>query len=501
MQRRRILINAIMSVLQIGVIGGVLFILYKFLLHTIGVQQFGVWTLVTAITSVNQVANLGLSGSVVKFVAKYIAREEHESVSGIIQTSFLSIGIVIGLLVLAGYPLIKWILSLVVPPESLHLAIDILPLSLLALWLLMLTSIVQAGLDGYQRMDIRSFILMGGAISRLILCFILAPAYGLMGLAYTEVIQNFAVMTIGWFLLKKQLPILPLIPYKWNKKLFKEIFRYGLNFQVITITTMLYDPITKAFLSKFGSLSTVGYYEMANKMVQQFRAFIVSANQVIVPAIAVLQEKMPDKIQSVYRSSYKLLFYLSLPLYSFIILCVPLISELWIGHYESIFVMFGILLAIGWFLNTLNVPAYFAYLGIGELYWNVIGHIAIGILNAGLGFVLGSLYGGTGVVIAWVISLALGSSVIYIAYHLKYGIPLSELIPKESRIIAVICISGLTAIFLIKSSIHFTPSTTLLNSIMLLTFSVIISLPLWFHPMRKKLFGWVTNELLNKKYV
>ncbi len=498
MQRRQLLINATMSVMQILIVGGVLFILYKFLLTTIGIIQFGIWSVVVTTTSVTQIANLGLSASSVRFVAKYVAREENENVSGVIQTTSLSIGIFIGLVVLIGYPIIRWILAFVIPSESLSLALSILPLSLIALWITMVTSTFQAGLDGYQRIDLRSLLLMGGAIIHLLLCFILAPAYGLMGLAYAEVVRNFIIMALSWFLLRKQLPILPLIPHKWNKKLFREVIAYSIKFQIISLTTMLYDPITKAFLSKFANLSMVGYYEMASKMVLQFRSFIVSANQVIVPAIANLQEKEPEKIQSLYLTSYKLLFYLSLPLYSFIIICAPLISELWIGRYENVFVFFGILLSIGWFLNTLNVPSYFAYLGIGELRWNVAAHVAVGVLNAGLGFILGKLYDGTGVVMAWVISLALGSSIVYIAYHINNKIPLSELIPKESRIVASICLLSIIFIFLLIPKIDYIPNPLLLNSIILLIFSAIIVVPLWFHPMRKKLTGWVANDLLKR---
>ncbi len=64
MQKRQILINALMSIVQIIIISVVLFILYKFLLKTIGVEQLGIWSLVLATTSVSQIANFGLSGSV-----------------------------------------------------------------------------------------------------------------------------------------------------------------------------------------------------------------------------------------------------------------------------------------------------------------------------------------------------------------------------------------------------------------------------------------------------
>ncbi|MGC8744981.1 MAG: polysaccharide biosynthesis C-terminal domain-containing protein, partial [Verrucomicrobiia bacterium] len=60
--------------IQIISVGIALFFLYRFLLKTIGVEQFGIWSLVLSTTSIIGAANLGISGSIVKFVAKYIAR-------------------------------------------------------------------------------------------------------------------------------------------------------------------------------------------------------------------------------------------------------------------------------------------------------------------------------------------------------------------------------------------------------------------------------------------
>ena len=498
MQKRQVLINAIFSVIQILVIGIVIFVLYRFLLDTIGVKQLGIWSLVLATTSMAQIANFGLSGSVVKFVAKYLARDESKKVPEVIQTAVISLGIFVGLILLVSYPLIKKVLVSVVPDDFLPLALSILPYALLALWLMMIFSVFQAGLDGCQRIDSRSVVLMGSSILNLFLCFILVPSYGLMGVAYARVLQMSIILSVTWVLLKRYIR-LPVIPCRWNKQLFKEIVRYGVKYQTISVTIMFYDPITKALLSKFGGLSMVGYYEMANRMVQQFRAIIVSANQVLFPAIADLKEKEPEKIHSVYQTSYQLLFYLALPMYSLIIVSLPLISRLWIGRYESIFVIFGILLTVGRFLNTLAGPAYFAYLGIGELRWNVVSHLTTAILNLLLGFLLGFYFGGNGVVIAWAISLALGSNIICLSYHIRYKIPLIELVPKSSRATSIICLIGILFTLIIYHKLIHNFNAMILNSSLILSFLVIIFIPLWLHPMRKRLIGWVTNELLNRK--
>jgi len=242
----------------------------------------------------------------------------------------------------------------------------------------------------------------------------------------------------------------------------------------------------------------VGYYEMANKMVQQLRALIVSANQVLIPAFANLQERLPEKIKDVYLTSYQLLFYIALPMYSLIIIGTPIISEIWIGQYERIFILFTTLLAIGWFLNTLNVPAYFANLGIGEIRWNVLGHLAIAVINAGVGFLLGISFGGLGVVIAWVISLAIGCSIICSSYHIRHKIPLIELLPKSSKILLIVCLSSTVSSLIIQNKLNNVANIITFNSVIILSF-LIIFIPFWLHPMRKSVMGWITNEMLDRK--
>ena len=91
MKTRRIFKNARMAVLQVLVAGLTLFFLYRFLLNTIGVKQLGVWSLVLATSSIIHIGNLGFSGSVVKFVAKYVARQELVLAAEVIETAAISL--------------------------------------------------------------------------------------------------------------------------------------------------------------------------------------------------------------------------------------------------------------------------------------------------------------------------------------------------------------------------------------------------------------------------
>ena len=111
---------------------------------------------------------------------------------------------------------------------------------------------------------------------------------------------------------------------------------------------------------------------------------------------------------------------------------------------------------------------------------------------------MGLFYDGIGVVIAWVFSLALGSSIIYLSYHVRHKIALIELLPKASRIMTVACLVGILSAFIINYKLAHILNPVILSGTILLSFLVIIVVPFWLHPMRKRLMGWVTNELLNK---
>ena len=123
----------------------------------------------------------------------------------------------------------------------------------------------------------------------------------------------------------------------------------------------------RLFSSKFGGLAAVGYYEMCNRMLQQIRGLLTNAGSALVPAIADLRENAAEKIAGLYLNTYELFFCISVAMYTLVIMYAPVISQLWIGHYEPTFVSFALFLSIGWFFNVLAVPVYFVSLGTGEL--------------------------------------------------------------------------------------------------------------------------------------
>jgi len=494
MNDNRLTRNALMAVVQVIITGGVLFLLYRYLLRMIGAEQVGIWAIVLATASASRISEMGFAGSAVKYTAKYIARGEESRASEVIQTTVISIGVVLACVLAGGYPLIEMLMVEIVPSANIMDALAILPYALVSVWFGAVAGVFFSGLDGCQRIDLRVLVSMLATVSLLLLTWLLVPQHGLVGLAWAQIGQGVLMLCGSWLLLRRELPSLPLLPINWSYPLFREMFRYGFNFQIISIVAMLFDPMTKALMVKFGGLSSAAYYEMASRMVMQFRSLLVSANQVIVPQIADIHESAPDKIREVYLDSYRLMFFFVLPLYASVVAIAPLASELWIGHFENIFVGYTLLLAAGYCFNTLVSPAYYVNLGTGLLRWNMLSNVVIGILNVILGYWLGKLLAGGGVALGYTLSLAIGSALLVWRFHRDHQIMLVELFPAECRkLFFVCCISlllGWSAFHVMEDLMGIARA-----GITLAVCLVPIAIACWKHPMRQRVILRITGAI------
>jgi O-antigen/teichoic acid export membrane protein len=496
MKSRQILVNAATTIAQVIFSAAALYLLYRFLIRTLGVEQLGVWSLVLATTSVVTLANQGFATSVVKYVAQYCARGATERASAVVETALITLGLLVAAICLALYPVAHWVLKLVVPQSLLGAAYAILPYALASLWLSVVGSVFLAALAGHELISHRNYIVAASSVLYLALAFALVPRYGLLGMGYAQTAQTVACCLAGWRLLKRQLPGLSLIPRHWDRALFHEMRGFGVQFQLITMMQAAREPVTKALLAKFGGLAFTGFYDMASRWVFTFRELIVQANLVLVPTVANLRERSPQSIPAIYRESYKVVFFLAMPAFAFLTAVSPIVSRIWLGRYEPVFVEFVALLAAGWLVNILSNPAYVVDLGTGALRWVTIGCGATCVLNPLLGYELGRKYGGIAVVAASVSSLILGYAVILAAYHVHNRVKFSELLPEHSIGIAVGSALGLAIclpLFLKAAAREWAlPYTSAAIGIFAVA---ILGVPMWLHPMRKRLVGWVFSRI------
>ena len=440
MQKSKLLLNSVAAIGQVLVVGILYFVLYRYLLDTIGIELLGVWSLIIASTSLALLANFGISTSIVKFVSTYYTRKDFDSLKKLIFTS--SIFIIVTYTLISSVILFLGVLILpyFIEKKYLAIALEILPYSLISLIINALGGLVSSCLDGIQKNYIKSYIVSFSTLLLFGICLLLTPQFGLKGLIFAQIIQAILVLVVSLYQLSKTIPGILALHWNWSSILFKEIINYGLKMQTLSFMQMSFEPITKALLSKFGGLASVGYYEMASRLVTQLRGLIVSANQVIVPVVAEAKETDEKQIKELYKKTFSLILVFNVVLITGILIFIPTISSIWIGKLVPFFIFAAIVNSLAAFVNICSNPAYFSYLGEGKLNWLMYSYAAITVLNPLLGYVLGVNYGEYGVVIAWNVSFLIGSLLVLFSYHKINFITWRELISFQDICFAIVAI-------------------------------------------------------------
>lgn len=485
--------NALFAILQVLVSGACLFLIYRFLLVELGPESLGVWSLVLATTSASRVSELGLAAGAVKFVAEALARNEPHRAGLIVQTAMISVAVSLALMLVLATPAILWWLTRIVPTENLSDAKTLLPFAMVSVWVASIGGVAHSSLDGCHRADLRATLTMISSVFYLCTVWQLAPQYGLVGLGIAQLGQALLTALASWLTLRRQLSSMPCIPFQWNRGIFREMLGYGVNFQIISIANILYEPITKTLVAKFGGLSATAYYEMANRMVLQVRAMVIAANRVLVPTMAALGTRDPGKLKHAYQRTYRVVFLMTVAVFVGLIGLTPLIERVWIQKAGTPFCWFVLMVVAANVINTLSAPAYFMNLATGHLSWNVASHVVAGVAASGLGLTLGSLFGVYGSVGGASLGLAMGSLVTIAGHRSRGFMNWTDMIPRQGVGFTIAITSWSLLAFVIQ---HPSVGLSQRSSAMITIGTAITTLPLiWTSPLRREVWKTFFDRL------
>lgn len=477
----------------------VLVFLYRYLLNTIGVEKLGVWSIVMATASAARLSEMGLAGSVTKFVAAYRAQGNEQAATESLHSAAISLGFVLAIVLPLAYHGLLWALPYVLPASGLADGRAILPYALASLWLTSVAGIWMSGLDACLRSDLRAGIMVVGTIAFLLMSFAGVTYYGLVGLAVAQVAQGVFLVILGWVLVRRVMQSKALLPVQWSTARFREMLGYGVNFQINSFVMLLFEPMTKILLGRYGELAAAGYFEMAQRLVMKVRALIVESNRVIVPVFAGMAQG-DGGAKRLYISNVRYLFFLITPIFAGLLALIPAISELWIGSYERQFIIMTIYATAAWYINSITAPAYFAYLGQGKLRWITMAHIVMGIVNLLGGLVLGDYFGWHGVITAFAVALVIGSVIPLFAYHREQRISVMQILDSRDLLLAIVCF--ISAVFALECYwlMYSVGGSQWLRIVLVATsVSVVILTAAWLHPLCREIIALTRARLIMKR--
>lgn len=390
-----------------------LLLAYRLVINYAGLERFGVWSLLIAGSAIARIGDISGGGALARFVAMAGSEEgglrrSRNLVHTVILTSF-AVNIVIGLIVWVSAP---YVIPLFIAPPYLPEARALVPYVVVSLVLSALGTAVASGIDGAQRADQRALVVSVASLLFFIACVLLVPSHGVIGFGAAQIVQQGAMLILGWVVLRRHIPGLGWLPYHWQREPFAETTSYAVKLNAIGVVGLMFEPAAKFAFNYSGGPSLVALYELASRFVIQLRALVIAAATPLVPVFAAQANPKDPVFRSTLVKATRVAALAAVSATLAILAGTPVMSVIVLGQISADLIALTTALTAGWSVNVIVVPIYFAAQAIGVLRWNFLSHLLIAFFVLFGAFVLVPNFGSFGLVLAIITGLFGGMLVV-----------------------------------------------------------------------------------------
>jgi len=465
--------NSSFSVLQTIVIAAAALLLFKLMVVHAGLKATGLWSYLSSVNAIAGFGSFGFANALLYHIPKYQVQHDENKLSALINTTFLSVLGFTTVLCLLSYAIFSFVIPLTVEKDLIGEAYKLLPLVVLSFFFSGLSTTYLSVLDGLMLMHVRAKITIAGSVIFFVTGYFLLQKIGIAGIPLAQLIQNIFLLIVAYLWVKRKM-----LSYRFSlgfsTSIFKNIFRYGFNFQVMSVTQIISDPFMKSMITKYAGSNYTAMFDFCVKLLSVFRSLIIAANQSIVPQITVFNTiGRQNRIITFYKANFRLVLVAGIILFLSPVVMADAISTIFLNHANSDFNFILYNVSLGLLVNAISFPAYFYYMGTGNLKWNVINNIITAVIILIFTPLIGEFLGGKYLVVCWSASAAIGASVVITAIHKQNSFSIRPFFNKNIALL-------LLAIFCAAVLNHYLNQLTVIkNAPLLLVASNVVSLSLF----------------------
>jgi O-antigen/teichoic acid export membrane protein len=422
--QRSLTVNALANWIGFAAQVVITFFLSPILVHGLGDERYGIWSLIDSILAYLTLFDLGVAASVVRYVARFEATSDNASLNRVISTSLcifaaagsLALAIAVGL-AFCGASVLK------IPPD---LAIE-------ARWLLVLLGlnlamglplgVFPAVLDGLGRYPAKTAVRTTGLLCRVpLFLLILGNGGGLIGIAVTVTVCNLVEHLVLALIARHYLPGLRFSFALADRATFRTIRGYSVDAFVAMIAGRISFQTDALVISAFLAPRFITFFVLAARLVDYAKSSLRVATTVLTPAVSALEAQGDfAAIRRLFLERTRHVLWLILPLQIGLLVQGKLFLSLWMGaEYGSSSYAVLVILAVTLPLTlSQSISARILY-GIGRLRWYARATMVEALANLLLSVLLVKPLGIEGV--------ALGTTLPHIVFNLIVAIAVCRLL-------------------------------------------------------------------------
>jgi O-antigen/teichoic acid export membrane protein len=345
------------------------FVVAPFLVRRLGETTYGIWILLASLTGYFGLLDLGVRGSVGRYVAFHRAKNDQEGVNTILSTALAILsGVALLGMLFTGVVLVIFFYLFDVPANQVATTRIALVIVGLNLALMLPLDIFNGTLWGFQRFDILNAIdIVMVAIRTALTLWLIGQGYGLVSLAFITLFWTLggaAAKAAMCFRLNPELRLGPRHVKKWAVRC---LYGYGIWNFLLSMARMALPKLNPVIIGSRLGLAMVTPFAITTRLMEYATSILIASAGVLTPvATAFHAEEKHDQQQRLFLLGGRYCLALAL-FFCTLFLCLgKSFLVLWMGpSFESSYLLLAIL-AIGEVLPLSQMATTSLILGTGR---------------------------------------------------------------------------------------------------------------------------------------
>lgn len=333
------------------------------MIKKLGVEGFGIISLIQIITGYMNILNFGFSEAITKQVAEHSDKNPDQTMrvlwGGLALFSIFG-GIGAITLLLTAHWLGTAILQ--IPPELQADAVNALKVGAAVFLLQMLAEYYRGTAIGFQRFDIPNISrILRISLSGILIVVSLYSDGGLTGVMIATLIGLVAGLVFNGLWMQKIFPMHRIGgPYK---SVLSEIFHFSKHIFFTRLAGIVSGKLSQFFLGSISSVGNVAFYEVPTRAAEAGSVVLNRALQVFYPSFAAMNRETDiGKIRDIFTSVLSIQLLVITPFMLGVVLEGPALLTLWISKdfSQSASIILNIIAATYFISSFTNLPVFAA---------------------------------------------------------------------------------------------------------------------------------------------
>ena len=323
------------------------FFLSPFILHHLGDEAFGLWVLIFSLTGYYGIFDFGIRSSLIRYVSKYRATQEHEQLARVVNTS-LFLYTCTGL-----FLILPTVVCQIYVDRIFHIQPSFLRDAriLVAIVGYSLSIGFPLGISGGILEGLQKFYLINGTnitatlLRAVLIVYVLLHGFGLLSVALITVTLPLLASAVRFVMTHRLLAV----PYGWryvDRISFREVANYGSVTFMIIVALQLRYRTDAVIIGSFLSATAITYFSIGSRLVDYATQVVSSLANIFTPMSSHFHATGTHaQLRTIFISGNRACALAMFPMTVILVVMGKSIIEAWVGpRYVSSYVVLLILL-------------------------------------------------------------------------------------------------------------------------------------------------------------